>query len=296
MSNMSLCIVDVSRMKSWSVHSEEPTTLTMAIKYLCTHTWKLSDSRDLLLFISSVTYTCVITSVLWVHSLITLKSRSLTNISNITAAKMLLEKLVQEIRSKFGCIREWVIDYINWQACCDVRKHISVPSLGGSTRRQQRQGHARRWVHVIHREGVLWFLVRTLKVELTYFLVLHDDVSAGKELSRTLSTSTLCFRPDSVVMTGLVTLFLLMTSMAVSVSSFLKMKRIRSMYEAVSSCHGSSSATLSGIESCLYKQPSHHHSNHRNYHHGSISYDNLINSPSTGITPVFSNYFNRRRF
>ena len=70
--------------------------------------------------------------------------------------------------------------------------------------------------------------------------------SNGKQLSSHLN-SNLCFRPDGVAVFGVIIAIILIASTTASVSSFLKMKKIRKMYEMQS--EASNSLFKNGIAS-----------------------------------------------
>ena len=91
------------------------------------------------------------------------------------------------------------------------------------------------------------------------------SILAGKQVGGSAGASV-CFRPDGVAIFGLVTAFILIATTTVSVSSFLKMRRIRRIYEMHSEGAGSSSS------SSLYKN--------------ALSHENRC----------YTNHFNRRRF
>lgn len=70
--------------------------------------------------------------------------------------------------------------------------------------------------------------------------------SSGRSLSSNLN-SNLCFRPDGVAVFGVIIAIILIASTTASISSFLKMKKIRKMYEMQS--EASNSLYKTGIAS-----------------------------------------------
>lgn len=65
-------------------------------------------------------------------------------------------------------------------------------------------------------------------LKLNYTQIILDT---GKQVGGTRDNGSFCFRPDGVAIFGLIITFILISSTTFSISSFIKMKKIRKMYD-----------------------------------------------------------------